>query len=57
MMLSSDEEKGEDMGIEESTLNGWAYKENQLYHQAKSKERGRTKNPQEEKPQINTPYP
>ena len=31
MILSSDKGKREEMGIEELTLNGWAYKENPLY--------------------------
>ena len=45
MVLSSNEDKREEMGIEELTLDGWAYKENPLYQQNKRKKKRKNKEP------------
>ena len=57
MMLSSDKDKREDMGIEELTLNRWAYKENQLYQQSKCKEEGEQRTHERKNPKSTSPIP
>ena len=56
-MLSSDRDKREEMGIEELTLNGWAYKEKQLYQQNQRKEGGEQRTHVRKNPKSTPPIP
>ena len=57
MMLSRDNDKRKDMGMEGQILKGWVYKRKKPLYQPNKHKKNENREPTKEEPQINSPYP